>query len=136
MFYFEQMASGSGDQSSQRKVRKKRTFPIHSTFTIYPDQVTPPPPTQVTAPPLTQVTASPSTQVTPPPPTQLTVTPPTQLTVPPPTQFTSPPPSQVTPPPLTQVASTASSATGMHFNLNNCHILLISVFVMAYICIF
>ena len=76
MLSFEQMASGSGDQGTHSRVRKKWTIPI--------------------PPPSTVHSASSGRQPS-----------------------TSPPPTQVTPPPLTQVASTSSSATGMHLNLNN-----------------
>ena len=82
MLSFEQMASGSGDQGTHSRVRKKRTILIPPPSTVHPARSgsqcsTSPPPTQLTAPPPTQFIA--------PPPTQLTVPPPTQLTVPPPT---------------------------------------------------
>ena len=76
MLSFEQMASGSGDQGTHSRVRKKRTIPI--------------------PPPSTVHSAGSGGQPS-----------------------TSPPPTQVTPPPLTHVASTSSSAIGMHLNLSN-----------------
>ena len=66
------MTSGSGDQNTHSRVRRKWTISIPPPSTGHParsvsQRSTSPPPTQVTAPPPTQVTAPPPTQVTPPP---------------------------------------------------------------------